>query len=121
VRAESVIRQLKVALERLTWDADQQIGFISRLRVGADELALEFDDAYRTTSGMIAEGLLPHAVGDVLRPVDEILTMMTDAGQEEWTESAVTASPAWERLRDAAKTSLQSLMAMDIGIEFSPE
>jgi hypothetical protein len=109
MRVDVVIRQLERTLERLSWNAEQQIEYMSRFGVGSDEMALDFDDAFRTTSGMIRQGLMPDSLREALHPVDEILTEMTDSHEDEWDEEAVSESRTWSILRKAAATSLISL------------
>lgn len=109
MRIDVAIRQLERALERLSWNAEQQIEYMSRFGVGSDEMALDFDDAFRTTSGMIRQGIMPDSLRETLRPVDEILTEMTDSHEDEWDEEAVSESRIWSILRKAAATSLISL------------
>lgn len=98
---------LEQSLELLTRSADRQLGYMRHCGVGADEMALEFDDAFRVVSGRVSEDLLSRFISESVRPVDEILTAMTDSGGEEWTERAVLESAAWERLREASRTALR--------------
>lgn len=116
MRVENIVRQLERALERLTWDPDQQLEFISRLGVGPDELALEFDDSFRIASGMADQSMLPSSVMEILRPIDDILAGMTNSGPAEWTTRAVSESQTWVSLRDAAQVSLESLRRTDFNM-----
>jgi hypothetical protein len=101
------VASLEQSLQLLTRSADQQLGYMRHLGVGADEMVLEFDDAFRVVSGMVSEGLMSPFISESSRPVDEILTAMTDSPGEEWTERAVLESVAWERLREASRTALR--------------
>lgn len=106
---ESVSRQLQRALTHLAWKAEKQIDYISRLAVGPDELALEFDDAFRVASGMVSEGILPETFRDLLVPMDELLTEMTHGTQDEWSVDSLTHSSAWNCLRRLATDALNHL------------
>ncbi|MFI5678788.1 hypothetical protein [Streptomyces cellulosae] len=121
MRADIVIRQLEKALERLAWDAEKQIDFISRLRVGVDELALEFDDAFRPVSGLTRDGTMPKSVTKALDSVDKILTEMTRSPEAEWTPTAVRNSQSWKILRNTARESLNLLREVEIDIDSSSE
>ncbi|MFJ6843787.1 hypothetical protein ACIQRE_14065 [Streptomyces griseoluteus] len=103
------MRQLQQALERLAWAPDEQLEFMSRHRVGPDEFALLFDDAFQPVMGMVSEGDLPRSIAEVLGPVDKILAEMTEAGPDEWTREAVLQSQTWAMLRSAARKSLEGL------------
>ncbi|MFE0509760.1 hypothetical protein [Streptomyces sp. NPDC058964] len=104
-----VIQLLEQALLRLSWDAGRQLEHLSRLGVGPDEPALEFDHVFARVAGMVRAGLVPLAVAEVLRPVDRTLAEMTESGEREWSVRAVSESPAWRRLREAAGVALQSV------------
>ncbi|MGA5322196.1 hypothetical protein ACPCIU_17380 [Streptomyces seoulensis] len=103
------MRQLKQALERLAWTSDEQLEFVSRHRVGPDELALLFDDAFRPVMGVVSDGGLPQSIAEALVPVDQILAEMTEAGLDEWTQEALSTSRRWAMLRSAARESIEGL------------
>ncbi|MEU6549750.1 hypothetical protein ABZ915_05570 [Streptomyces sp. NPDC046915] len=109
MQAGLVLASLEQALQTLAGSADQQLGYMRRAEVGADEMALEFDDAFRVASGVVSEGRLARFVVQVVRPVDEVLAVMTDSSREEWSERAVVESVSWGRLREAARTALACL------------
>ena len=109
MRAIHALRQLERALERLAWEGERQIQHLSRCRVGADEFALEFDDAIRVVSGMVGEGLIPSSVREAVRPVDQSLAYMTTAASDEWTEAAVRGSRAWSDLRRTAHEAMNAV------------
>ncbi|MEV5613635.1 hypothetical protein [Streptomyces sp. NPDC052225] len=114
MRIDVAVRRLDQSLQRLAWQADRQVEHVARWRVGPDELALEFDDAFRVALGLVAQGLLPESVGTLLRPVDQILAEMTEGSAEAWTTDAVAHSPAWERLRSTAREALGTLRGLGL-------
>ncbi|MEU1050612.1 hypothetical protein ABZ400_36530 [Streptomyces sp. NPDC005897] len=115
---ERVSHQLRRSLVHLSWEAEKQVEYINRLAVGPDELALEFDDAFRVASGMVSEGSLPAPLGNLLAPMDELLSEMTRSTQDEWSIDALGLSVAWQRLRMLAVEVLRYLEEeSDLGSE----
>ncbi|MFI7011635.1 hypothetical protein [Streptomyces sp. NPDC050145] len=96
-------------MDRLTWPATRQVEHLRRWGVGPDELALEFDDAYRMVPALVSRGTLPDDVGTRLREVDSLLAEMSDGTDTAWTDEAMTRSPMWDRLRRAAQEALEAL------------
>ncbi|MFC5823036.1 hypothetical protein [Nonomuraea insulae] len=96
-------RWIHNVLGQLSWDADQQLGHVRNLKVGVDELALEFDDALHLAQAKVQEGVLGQDALQTLLPVDTHLRCMTDTGTDVWTEEAVATSPEWQELRTLAK------------------
>ncbi|MFE1953760.1 hypothetical protein ACFW9D_25205 [Streptomyces sp. NPDC059524] len=108
-RPPTGLHQLHQALDRLAWPAERQIEHLRRWGVGPDELALEFDDAYRMVPALDSQGILPDDVGARLRQVDSLLEEMSEGADPEWTHEAVTRSPTWDRLRHSAQAALEAL------------
>ncbi|MFI0981999.1 hypothetical protein ACH4SP_33950 [Streptomyces sp. NPDC021093] len=117
MKADVAIGQLEQALNRLAWGADQQLEHLGRWGVGPDELALEFDDAFRVVPGLVSQGLLPDSVTALLQPVDDALAAMTDASGNEWTNDAMAQSPTWSLLRRTAQEALDGLRAATDGLD----
>jgi hypothetical protein len=88
------------------------------LAVAPDELALEFDDAFRVASGMVSEGILPETLREFLAPIDELLTEMTHSTLDEWSVDSLSHSSAWNCLRRLATDALPHL---DFGDESGSE
>ncbi|MFE1307735.1 hypothetical protein [Streptomyces sp. NPDC058755] len=109
MRTDLALHQLEKALDRLTLDPERQIAHISRFGVGPDELALEFDDAFRTVSGMINEGRLPESLREPLDIMDSLLQEMTRTPEGKWTRDAILNSRDWNTLREFARNSLSAL------------
>ncbi|MGW2698997.1 hypothetical protein [Streptomyces sp. NPDC001340] len=109
MRTDLALQQLEKALNHLTLDPERQIAHISRLGVGPDELALEFDDAFRTVSGMINEGRLPEPLREPLDIIDNLLQEMTRTPEGKWTRDAILNSRDWSTLRELARNSLSAL------------
>ncbi|WP_033323648.1 hypothetical protein [Streptomyces yerevanensis] len=117
MKVDVAVRQLEQALERLSWDAERQIDYTRRLGVGVDELALEFDDSYRPVSRLIEEGLLPEALSEAIKFIDQSLEGMTRTPEDKWTEDAVRASQEWLDMRKTARQAVSLLQ----GIEFDTD
>jgi hypothetical protein len=112
MKTELAIRQLQQALDRLALPPEKQIAHIARLGVEPDELALEFDDMFRITSGMIKERRLPESLKASLDPIDALLQEMTRSPEGKWSRDAVLNSEEWRELRELAQNSLTILNAV---------
>ncbi|MEV4920791.1 hypothetical protein AB0K47_28780 [Streptomyces tirandamycinicus] len=106
---DASLRQLRASLERLSWPAERQLSHLKSLEVGADELALEFDDAFRLVRGQVAEEKLPKLAVEATQPIDDILVRMTNAGAEIWRSDALANSPEWAELRAQSSQALEAL------------
>lgn len=80
-------------------------------------MALEFDDAFRTASGMVSARIMPDSVGDAVQPVDDFLAEMTASSPEVWTENAVSSSQTWSDLRRVATEALRNLRKATIDVD----
>jgi hypothetical protein len=96
----------KSSVQRLASPAEVQVAYIrDELGVGdmADELALEFDDAFRPVAPLLGE--IPETRGllSALRRVDSALEGLDDS---DWTADALRTSPRWAEVRRLASAAL---------------
>ncbi len=96
---------LRTATQKLAESAEVQIAGL--LQDGfthmVDELALQFDDYYRSVRHWVADAQLAAAL--VL--LDEALEEMSSPGVEAlWSFDALRAAPEWQRIRDLADATL---------------
>ncbi|AWI29594.1 hypothetical protein [Streptomyces tirandamycinicus] len=103
------LRQLRASLERLSWPAERQLSHLQSLQVDVDELALEFDDAFRLVCGKVTKGRLPRLAVEATQPIDDILDRMANAGAEIWRSDALEDSPEWAELRAQSSQALEAL------------
>lgn len=106
---DASLHQLHAALECLSWPAERQLRHLKSLQVGVDELALEFDDAFRLVRGKVAEGRLPKFVVEVTQSIDNTLERMTTTGGEIWTAEALANSPEWANVRALSSHALDAV------------
>lgn len=106
------IAQLVAALQRLAADPAVQTAYLASLGVNPslDELALEFDDAYRIVQPRFRElGVSPQAIARLAR-VDDALAKMSGARNAQlWESSALASSDAWAKLRSLASEAIQAI------------
>ncbi|MEU2513553.1 hypothetical protein [Streptomyces syringium] len=110
---ERAVQELLRAVRILASDADVQIEYVQRLGVGPDEMALEFDDAFRQVAGVTGMGFLPEGVMEAARPIDDQLQRMTSLPEDVWSKCSVRSSSEWQKLRllaRAAGEGIQRLM-----------
>ncbi|MFE7775784.1 hypothetical protein ACFU5O_18155 [Streptomyces sp. NPDC057445] len=112
--SDETLRQVIRALEPLTWSADHQLNHIRDLDVGVDELALEFDDAFRLALGRAAQGELPQQVVTLLTPTNDKLESMTTQGLTVWTPEALTEAPEWVEVRAESARALEALRSLEV-------
>jgi hypothetical protein len=99
------------AVAVLASDAEVQVAWLSRVFAegGAvvDELALEFDQGYRSLSTFVLytwidPGAVP-ALNELDRQLDE---MSGDHNRALWTAEALVTRPEWDRVRFLARAAL---------------
>lgn len=87
------------ALVLVASSAEEQAEWVRRLRVGPDEIALMFDDAWRAPQGELTGEDLAG-----LRAIDAILDEMTaDRTVDHWSVVALAEDVGWERARGLAR------------------
>lgn len=104
-----MIERLLITLRALAASPGEQLERFPDLVAKPDELALDFDDAYRLLQ-QCRQLELSAAQRDAVAAVDHILDQMS--GPEHgvlWTEAAVGSAPEWERVRGAARAALRAL------------
>jgi hypothetical protein len=109
---EWYLRSLREALALLSADAETQLA-AEPLRWSIDELALEFDDAYRLVPSLVSEygvRLSENLLGR-LSEIDSMLDGMSGAANAPlWTADGVRSRPEWARVRDRAAAAASQLM-----------
>jgi hypothetical protein len=95
---------LETVVRHLAAPPDEQIEYLAGLGTqgNADELALEFDDAYRPVRAQ-----LPLDLSRGLDYLDGLLGRFSgQSNSEEWTVEALSRSSRWAEVREAARTIL---------------
>ena len=99
-----VLRQLEWSLQALAQPGDVQLSLFPRDVVIADELALEFDNWYRTAK-QDATRYSPEQAG-ALGALDAKLQCMSGIGKPHWSDHALCHDPEWEDIRRLARLAL---------------
>ena len=87
------------ALDQTTW--------LEKHGVVADEIALDFEHAFRMAKCLAEEGLLDRDALPGLRIIDSIFDEMTrDEVKNRWTTAALGSDPGWRRARGLARNVL---------------
>ena len=103
----SASQQLLAAVERLAAAADEQEAYLRQLGTApsADELALEFTDAF-----VVARERLDESAADAATRLDDYLVEISGSDKAElWTVSALRDAPEWVRVRHLAGVVLRRL------------
>jgi hypothetical protein len=103
----SAYEQLKAVTANLAASAEQQDRHLSEQGFdqshGNDELALEFDDAYRLFDAMLSDGELTRSQREALRPLDALLSLRSqDSDAGFWKRDALWTNARWEEVRRVA-------------------
>ncbi|MER5785536.1 hypothetical protein ABT104_28060 [Streptomyces mobaraensis] len=97
-------RLLLDSLTLLAADAPAQTAWLDRHGVPPGEIALTFDDAFRMTETLIADGQLGPDALPALREIDSVLAGMSGAENAgNWTKEALSTATGWHRARRAAR------------------
>ncbi|TVL88450.1 hypothetical protein [Streptomyces sp. SAJ15] len=103
-------RLLLNALVALAADADTQLAWLDKYQVEADELALDFDHAFRMADSMQADGLLDEKTMDRLRLIDTIFEAMSGPDcADRWSPEALAAEATWGEVKELARSVLAAL------------
>ncbi|MFJ4004096.1 hypothetical protein ACIPWL_11630 [Streptomyces sp. NPDC090023] len=93
------LRAVCSALLLVAASAEEQVAWVRRHRVGPDEIALTFDDAWRSPKGPLAVETLAG-----LRAIDAVFEQMSaDRAVDHWSEVALAEDEGWSRARMLAR------------------
>ncbi|WP_223887013.1 hypothetical protein [Streptomyces viridosporus] len=97
-------RLLMEALTVLAADAQAQVSWLVKHAVMTDEIALDFDHAFRMAEALVAEGQLAHGVMADLQEIDVVLSGMSGGGNaDRWTGDALSIDGGWALARRLAR------------------
>ncbi|MGW5569534.1 hypothetical protein ACWEWD_39815 [Streptomyces tendae] len=97
-------RLLIESLTVLSADAQTQVGWLDKHGVMTDEIALDFDHAFRMAETLLAEGQLAGEVMADLQEIDVVLSGMSDGDSaDRWTRSALSFDEGWALARRLAR------------------
>ncbi|MCG8419738.1 MAG: hypothetical protein MJE77_17535 [Proteobacteria bacterium] len=79
------LKKLVASLQRLSASSDEQLAYLRSAGDGTciDELALEFDDAYRGLGMLIRDGVVSSDVAEQITRLSERLDGMSGEAQED--------------------------------------
>ncbi|MGQ4477826.1 hypothetical protein [Streptomyces sp. SAS_276] len=98
------------ALAVLAADSADQLAWIDKHKVVADELALDFDDAFRLVADLHQEEFLDTDALGKLQLIDAVLEEMSGRGNaERWSREALATDAGWRQVRTLARDLLVSL------------
>ncbi len=96
--------------------APAQTAWLEKHGVVTDEIALDFDHAFRMAEGLVEEGFLRRDALPQLRLIDSIFDEMScDESRERWTAAALISDAGWIHVRVLA----QQVLARE-GVTASP-
>jgi hypothetical protein len=103
--APSFRRRLLVeSLTVLAADASVQVAWLERHDVPTDEIALDFDHAFRMTGRLVEEGQLSRNVLPELRDIDVVFNEMSgEQNAARWTRDALASDAGWIKARQLAR------------------
>ncbi|MFD5317574.1 hypothetical protein [Streptomyces sp. NPDC127098] len=97
-------RFLMDALTVVAADAPAQVAWLEKHGVVVDEIALNFDDAFRMAERLVEEGVLSPATLPQLRLIDSSFAEMTrDGSSDRWTTAALRSDEGWSQARGVAR------------------
>jgi hypothetical protein len=106
------ITRLVASLKRLAADAATQASYLAGIGTGgrADELALEFDDAYQPVRARQGELGFSPTTSEGLGRLDALLAEMSGPQNADlWTLNALQNSVRWSNVRQVAEAILPDL------------
>lgn len=104
-------RQLRWSLQALAQPADVQLGLYPNFACKADELALEFRDAFLAVKED-AENLFGQEQAEALGRIEAHLKGFSgEANADHWTEEALCSDRLWAETRALAKDALRGAWA----------
>ncbi|MFF5446469.1 hypothetical protein [Streptomyces sp. NPDC012888] len=100
-------RTLIRALTLVAADGADQVAWLEKYDLPTDEIALNFDDAFRLAAYLAEEEQLGHAALPYLERITEVFGQMgDDSGADRWSKDALTTDPGWDLARRLARTVL---------------
>ncbi|MEU4094811.1 hypothetical protein [Streptomyces sp. NPDC026673] len=97
-------RLLLESLTVLAADAQAQVAWLAKHDVVTDEIALDFDHAFRMAEALVEEGRLGRGVLPDLREIDAVLSEMSGAGNaDRWMRDALSVDEGWIQARRLAR------------------
>ncbi|MEU5256313.1 hypothetical protein [Streptomyces longwoodensis] len=97
-------RLVMEALIVLAAPAPAQTAWLEKHGVETDEIALDFDHAFRMAERLVEEGLLSRGALPDLRMIDLIFDEMTrDKSPDRWTKAALISDVGWGQARGLAQ------------------
>ncbi|MFI9248054.1 hypothetical protein ACIGXF_37085 [Streptomyces sp. NPDC053086] len=100
-------RLLIESLTVMAAPASDQTTWLEKHGVVTDEIALDFEHAFRMAERLVEEGLLGRDSLPDLRVIDSIFDGMTrNETTNRWTTAALGSDPGWSAVRELARTVL---------------
>ncbi len=110
---DRLTESLHDSLEMLASPASEQAAYLGGLGVtpGADELALELDDAMFAVPGLVRDGLLTKEQANKISALHDYLSGMSGEQHADlWTEAALRQRPEWAEVREKASEVLRDFL-----------
>ncbi|WP_433436991.1 hypothetical protein [Nonomuraea sp. CA-141351] len=98
-------RLLRDALGHLAWSAPDQIAWLGSM-MHPDELALDYDHAYRVSWMPGEAGWIRNELSRLLAEIDRLTAELTEEGPAPWSAEGLQSHPTWQRLRVLARHAL---------------
>ncbi|MFJ2807979.1 hypothetical protein [Kitasatospora sp. NPDC087271] len=99
------------ALAVLAADPSAQLIWVDEQGVSTDEVALDFDHAFRMAEGLVEDGDLSREVLRDLRAIDAIFAGMSGReSSDRWNREALTVDPGWIEARELARRILIGML-----------
>ncbi|MFD8082808.1 hypothetical protein ACFV4F_14090 [Kitasatospora sp. NPDC059722] len=103
-------RLLVESLTVVAADPSAQCAWIDGHGVVTDEIALDFDHAFRMVGGLTEDDGVSPAVLPDLRAIDAVFAGMSGAGNtDRWSMDALETDPGWGEARDLARRVLADM------------
>ncbi|WP_246096191.1 hypothetical protein [Streptomyces botrytidirepellens] len=97
-------RLLIESLTVLAADAEAQVAWLVRHAVMTDEIALDFDHAFRMAWSLVEEGQVDRGVMADLQELDAIISGMSGGDNaDRWTRHALSTDEGWALARRLAR------------------
>lgn len=109
--AAEELKVLVSAVRMLAASAEEQSSYLREIGVGelADELALELNDSLWTLPILIQQGVLTEEQAKDVRILDQDLDAMSGLQHKTlWRIEKLATAPEWQRIRDKARSILES-------------